>query len=162
MDLRRRSGQLRHHHACDSRPHRVPALRLSRPSAGPQPTCETAGVLNAIVSAVASLQVADALKILSGHADLVQPRITTTMCGKAESARSMVRRRTPIAPPARAASFLTWKNRPAPGAHVRPRRHAGPRARSPIDLEELRARLEPLGEVRSSEFALRFLIPPYN
>ena len=47
------------------------------PPAGPQPTCETAGVLNAIVSAVASLQVADALKILSGHADLVQPRITT-------------------------------------------------------------------------------------
>jgi len=32
----------------------------------------------------------------------------------------------------------------------------------PIDLEELRARLEPLGEVRSSEFALRFLIPPYE
>jgi adenylyltransferase/sulfurtransferase len=31
----------------------------------------------------------------------------------------------------------------------------------PIDLEGLRARLEPLGEVHSSEFALRFLTPPY-
>ena len=46
------------------------------PPAGAQPTCETAGVLNAITSLVASLQVADALKILSGHADCVQPRIT--------------------------------------------------------------------------------------
>src|ERR1039458_4291085 len=37
------------------------------PPSGVQPTCETAGVLNAIVAAVASLQVADALKILSGR-----------------------------------------------------------------------------------------------
>ena len=48
----------------------------SRPP-GVQPTCETAGVLNVIVSAVASLQVADALKILSGRADSVRARITT-------------------------------------------------------------------------------------
>ena len=45
------------------------------PPSGAQPTCETAGVLNAIVSAVASLQVADAMKLLCGHA--VRPRITT-------------------------------------------------------------------------------------
>src|SRR5207302_10024461 len=37
------------------------------PPSGVQPTCETAGVLNVIVSAVASFQVADALRILSGH-----------------------------------------------------------------------------------------------
>ncbi|HEV2446448.1 MAG TPA: ThiF family adenylyltransferase, partial [Candidatus Sulfopaludibacter sp.] len=60
-------------------PGRTPCLRCvyPEPPAGAQPTCETAGVLNAIVSTVASLQVADALKILSGHADLVQARITT-------------------------------------------------------------------------------------
>src|SRR5438128_1967987 len=34
------------------------------PPSGAQPTCETAGVLNAIVSAVASLQAGDALRIL--------------------------------------------------------------------------------------------------
>ena len=55
---------------------RVPALRLPRrrPPAA-QPTCETAGVLNVIVSAVASIQVADALKILCGRD--VRARITT-------------------------------------------------------------------------------------
>ena len=47
------------------------------PPTGAQPTCETAGVLNAVTSAVASLQVGDALKILSGHADQVAHRITT-------------------------------------------------------------------------------------
>ena len=46
------------------------------PPQGIQPTCETAGVLNVIASLVASYQVADALKILCGRADLVQARIT--------------------------------------------------------------------------------------
>src|ERR1700721_1478443 len=57
-------------------PTRTACLRCvyPNPPAGAQPTCETAGVLNAIISAVASLQVADALKLLSGHADLVRAR----------------------------------------------------------------------------------------
>jgi adenylyltransferase/sulfurtransferase len=37
--------------------------------------------------------------------------------------------------------------------------HEHPR---PLDLEELRRRLAPLGEVRANEFALRFFIPPYE
>src|SRR5436190_9277490 len=45
------------------------------PPAGAQPTCETAGVLNANVSAVASLQVGDALRILTTGS--VHARITT-------------------------------------------------------------------------------------
>jgi adenylyltransferase/sulfurtransferase len=32
----------------------------------------------------------------------------------------------------------------------------------PVDLEELRSRLAPLGEVRANEFALRFFLPPYE
>ncbi|MBI3698388.1 MAG: ThiF family adenylyltransferase, partial [Acidobacteria bacterium] len=42
---------------------------------GAQPTCDTAGVLNAVTAAVASLQVADALKILSGNQQAVEPRL---------------------------------------------------------------------------------------
>src|SRR5580765_6882606 len=47
-------------------PGHTACLRCVYPNqpAGAQPTCETAGVLNVIVSAVASLQVADALQIL--------------------------------------------------------------------------------------------------
>jgi adenylyltransferase/sulfurtransferase len=32
----------------------------------------------------------------------------------------------------------------------------------PIDLVALKARLEPLGEVRANEFALRFVAAPYE
>src|SRR5215470_11464927 len=47
------------------------------PPSGAQPTCETTGVLNALTAAIASFQVADAMKILSGRCDAVVPRITT-------------------------------------------------------------------------------------
>ena len=58
-------------------PGRTACLRCVYPDppSGAQPTCETAGVLNVIVSAVASIQAADALRILTG-ADL-HARITT-------------------------------------------------------------------------------------
>src|SRR5579872_40161 len=50
-------------------PGRTACLRCvyPEPPSGVQPTCETGGVLNVAVSTVASIQVADALKILSGQ-----------------------------------------------------------------------------------------------
>src|SRR5436305_1784347 len=47
------------------------------PPSGVQPTCETAGIVNAIVSAIASFQVADALKILCGATEARHRRLTT-------------------------------------------------------------------------------------
>jgi adenylyltransferase/sulfurtransferase len=32
----------------------------------------------------------------------------------------------------------------------------------PIDLQELKLKLAPLGEVRANEFGLRFFFPPYE
>lgn len=55
-------------------PRVTPCLRCvfeELPPAGNAPTCETAGVLAAVVTAVASLQVAEALKILTGKLDVV-------------------------------------------------------------------------------------------
>ena len=133
------------------------------PPAGPQPTCETAGVLNAIVSAVASLQVADALKILSGHADLVQPRITTIDVWEGGIRQIDGPPPDPDCPTCARREFPYLEESARPPVRMCGRDAMQVREREgPIDLEELRARLEPLGEVRSSEFALRFLIPPYE
>ncbi|MBI4874336.1 MAG: ThiF family adenylyltransferase [Acidobacteria bacterium] len=133
------------------------------PPAGSQPTCETAGVLNCITSLVASFQVAEALKILSGHPEQVSRRITTVdlwsgvtrqinqpapradcpCCGRREFVYLDGARRAPIS--------LCGRN--AVQIHERQR---------PLDLAELRRTLEPLGEVRANEFALRFFLPPYE
>jgi len=133
------------------------------PPSGAQPTCETAGVLNSITSVIASLQVAEALKILAGRPDLVSRRITTVdvwsgvirqidqpaprpdcpCCGLKQFVYLDGARRAPIS--------LCGRN--AVQIHERSR---------PIDLEDLRRRLEPPGEVRANQFALRFFLPPYE
>ncbi|HVX66234.1 MAG TPA: ThiF family adenylyltransferase [Bryobacteraceae bacterium] len=133
------------------------------PPSGAQPTCETAGVVNAVTSVIASLQVAGALRILAGGAAALEPRITTVdvwsgevrqiagpacdpecpACARREFVHLEGGRRAPIS--------LCGRN--AVQIHERAR---------PLDLEELKRRLEPLGQVRANEFALRFFLAPYE
>jgi adenylyltransferase/sulfurtransferase len=146
-------------------PGRTACLRCvyPHPPAGIQPTCETAGVLNAIVAAVAALQVADALKILCGRADLVHPRITTLDVWEGGIRQIKGPPPDPDCPCCGRREFPWLEESARPPARMCGRdavqiheRHAA------LDLGELKARLEPLGKVRVNEFALRFLIPPYE
>ena len=133
------------------------------PPAGPQPTCETAGVLNVIVSAVASLQVAEALKILSGHAAQVQARITTIDVWEGGIRQIEAPPRDGDCPACGRREFPFLEESARPPVRMCGRDAVQVRDREgPIDLRELRARLEPLGEVRGSDFALRFQAPPYD
>jgi len=133
------------------------------PPAGSQPTCETAGVLNAVTAAIAALQVGDALKILAGKAAELARRITTVdvwtgqvrqiaqpppapdclACGRRRFVHLEETRR----------SAVTLCGRNAVQVHERS---------GPVNLEELKQRLAPLGTVRGNEFALRFLVEPYE
>lgn len=146
-------------------PGRTACLRCVYPDPpeGTQPTCETAGVLNAVTSAIAALQVAAALKILSGHAEEVAAKITTMdvwkgeirqveqpgpdpdcpACGRREFPHLEGRRRAPIS--------LCGRN--AVQIHERAK---------PLDLRQLAEQLAPVGTVRANEFALRFAAPPYE
>src|SRR5262245_66095538 len=47
------------------------------PAPGSSPTCDTAGVLGPAVGVVASLQAAEALKVLTGHPEALAPGIVT-------------------------------------------------------------------------------------
>ncbi len=133
------------------------------PPSGAQPTCETAGVLNAITSVIASLQVGDALKILAGHADSVRPRITTVDVWTGEVRQIALRAPDPSCEACGKREFVHLE-----GVHRAPISLCGrnavqihERAR-PVDLAGLKRALEPLGEVRANEFALRFFAPPYE
>ncbi|HTR37352.1 MAG TPA: ThiF family adenylyltransferase [Bryobacteraceae bacterium] len=130
------------------------------PPGGVQPTCETAGVLGPATSVIASLQVAEALKILCG----AEPsrKITTVdiwsgeirqvaqpgpvadcpACGRREFPYLSGERRAPV----------SMCGRDAVQIHERKR---------PLDLRALAGQLAPLGPVRANEFALRFEAPPY-
>ncbi|HWB85589.1 MAG TPA: ThiF family adenylyltransferase [Bryobacteraceae bacterium] len=146
-------------------PGRTACLRCVYPEApqGAQPTCETGGVLNTIISMVASLQVADAIRILSGHAAEVRARITTMDVWAGSIRQRETPERDPCCPVCALRQFpyledarrapVTLCGRNAVQVHERSR---------PLNLAELRTRLESLGEVRANEFALRFFVPPYE
>ncbi|HYO81028.1 MAG TPA: ThiF family adenylyltransferase [Bryobacteraceae bacterium] len=128
---------------------------------GAQPTCETAGVLGPVTSAVASLQCAMALKLLAGGeprraiitVDVWDGPVRTIQqpdrdpscraCGRRDWIYLSGSKRAPVS--------LCGRN--AVQIHERTR---------PVDLVGLRAQLEPLGIVRANEFALRFFTDPYE
>ena len=146
-------------------PGRTACLRCVYPDppSGTQPTCDTAGVLNVAASAVASLQVAAALKVLCGDLDNLSARITTIDVWTGAIRQSGPPQRDPDCPACGRGEFPYLENlrreparlcgRNAVQVNERPR---------PIDLAVLQARLAPLGDVRANEFALRFFPTPYE
>jgi adenylyltransferase/sulfurtransferase len=146
-------------------PGRSPCLACLLPNApgGAQPTCDTAGILNAAAAAVASFQVADALKILSGHSEAVEPRLLTLDVWQGSPRSVAVGNPNPEC---RVCSQREFELLDAAG--TRPstilcgRNAIQVRGDSPIDIEMLAARLSALGEVRRNEYALRFVAPPYE
>jgi len=146
-------------------PGRTACLRCVYPDPpdGAQPTCETAGVLNVIVSLVASLQVADALRILSGHAEQVEARITTADIWNGGIRQIAMPERDPECPACGRREFPFLKESQRPPVRLCGRNAVQIQERErPIDLAELKARLEPLGEVKANEFVLRFRLTPYE
>jgi len=133
------------------------------PPGGPQPTCDTAGVLNVATSLIASLQVADALKILAGKVSEVEARLLSVDVWKNTWRAVSTRERDPECPACGRREFrhLAGEGRPPislcgrNSVQIHARRNA-------LDLRVLGETLRPLGQVRANEFALRFFCPPYE
>ncbi len=146
-------------------PGRTACLRCvyPEPPAGAQPTCETAGVLNSITAVIAALETADALKILAGQSEEVRPRITTVDVWEGGIRQIEQPGRDPDCPTCGAHNFeyLEGQRRAQVSLCGRNAVQIHERAR-PLDLERLRTALQPLGEVRANDFALRFLTGPYE
>jgi adenylyltransferase/sulfurtransferase len=131
------------------------------PPSGPQPTCETAGVLNTITSLVASWQVSLALQILvTGTAE---PKITIFDAWQSVARQLAMPERLADCPACaqRSCRHLSGAGRPPISLCGRNAVQIHDRKR-PVDLAAMASRLSPLGDVRHNEFALRFVTPPYE
>jgi adenylyltransferase/sulfurtransferase len=146
-------------------PGRTCCLRcmIPEPPSGVQPTCETAGVLGPAVTIIAALHVADALKILSGHAGHVSPRLTTVDVWSGDLFQSTAPDRNPDCPACgrREFVYLEGKERAPILLCGRNAVQIHERATS-VDLGELAKQLAAVGRVRANEFALRVEIAPYE
>ena len=126
-------------------------------------TCETAGILGTAVNLAASLAVTEALKFLTGQPEAMRrtlishdlwsgerseistgkPRADCSVCGLREF-RALGGEGRP---------HITLCGRNSVQIHEHGR---------PLDLSQLKRRLEPLGTVRANGLLLRFAYPPYT
>jgi len=143
-------------------PGKTPCLRCvfeEAPPPGSTPTCDTAGVIAPVIGVVASLQAAEALKILSGHTaqvlrglvsvDVWDGRLERFPVGEAPSAScpACAERRFEHLRGDRAASAAVLCGRRSV--------QITPVNRQRVDLAALAGRLEPLGATTRNDYLVR-------
>jgi adenylyltransferase/sulfurtransferase len=137
-------------------PGQGPCLRCIYPDAprGPQPTCETAGVLNTITAQVGFWQAALATRLLAGES---LPRVLTTFDTWQMKTRQLPIEADPACPCCvqRNFDFLDGRRRAPVSLCGRDAVQIHER-HGRVDLAALEAGLAGLGERRRNEFALKF------
>jgi molybdopterin/thiamine biosynthesis adenylyltransferase len=148
-------------------PGKTPCLSCLLESAGNnrglEDTCDTIGVLGPVVNLVASLESAEALKLLAGREDALHERLLScdVWSGRMQSVqvernlacRACVRRAFPYLQ-GEAQPHITLCGRDSVQIHERNRS---------LDLKELGEQLgHTVAEVRQNDYLLRFRVPPYE
>lgn len=149
-------------------PGETPCLRCifeEMPPVGSSPTCDTAGVIQPIISTISSIQVSEAIKFLVGKRDklhgsliqvdvwendhrkikLTEPNVNCFACGKRDFEFLKAEN-------AEFSTSLCGRN----AVQVQP-----PKA-SQIDLQGLSANLENIGEIKINEYLLRLNVEEYE
>jgi len=151
-------------------PHQTACLRCvmrEPPAPGETPTCDTAGILGSIVNVVASIQAAEAIKILSGNANAIQTGLTiidlwdnrlrqigTGSIQSQGDCPACSGRETPWLQGDRGSQTAVLCGRNA----VQLRSLEG----QSLDLESLAKKLAERGEVMQNKFLLRFTIEKFE
>lgn len=134
------------------------------PPPGLVPTCDTAGVIGPIVGTVASFQVAEALKLLTGHRDQVNRRIFSMNLWANRQAQLAMPARDPDCPCCGKHQFPYLEGALGAETAILCGRHSV-QIRRPdsgaIDLVALAARWTPLAVVEKNRFLVRANIDGY-
>ena len=144
------------------RPHQTPCLRCvfeEAPPAASAPTCDTAGVIMPIISVVAAVQVAEALKLLTGRLDDLHRSLMQFDVWGNEWRRISPGPPSPNCPTCAAGRFETLEAASGDFAAVLCGRDAvqiSPASATRLNFEELATRLRVTGEVKFNDYLLRF------
>ena len=150
-------------------PGETPCLRClipEPPPAGESPTCDTAGILGPIINVIASLQAAEAIKILSGHKDQISRKWTII------NVWDNVLRQMDISGLREAADCPTCERGEFPWLEGRRGSHSAvlcgrnavqitPPERKKLSLDAQAAKLAGVGTVTKNAFLLRLAVDDY-
>jgi molybdopterin/thiamine biosynthesis adenylyltransferase len=150
------------------RPRVSPCLRCifeEAPAAGSAPTCETAGVIMPIISVVAAVQVAEALKLLTGRTEALHRSLMQFDVWSNEWRRMALKEPSPACPACGLGRYETLDAEGGDYAAVLCGRDAvqiSPSRPVRIDLAALAERLRAVGQVTLNEYLLRFQAGAYE
>ncbi len=150
------------------RPHDTPCLRCifpEAPAAASAPTCDTSGVIMPIVSMVVSVQVTEALKLLTKQTDQLHNSLMQFDIWRNEWRRIILGQPTADCPTCHLCRFEALKAESAELATVLCGRHAiqiSPRRPTNVDLVALGHKLQAVGTVNTNDYLLRFKTGDYE
>src|SRR5438270_4113626 len=150
------------------RPRVTPCLRCvfsEEPAVGSAATCDTAGVIMPIISIVAAVQVAEALKLLTGRTESLHGGLMQFDVWRNEWRRVGLNKRAPDCPVCVLGRFETLEAEAGDMTTVLCGRNAGqvtPRRSTSVDLDSLAARLRSAGEVKSNPYLVRLRAGEYE
>jgi molybdopterin-synthase adenylyltransferase len=136
------------------------------PAPGSTATCETAGILGPIVGVIASIEVAEAMKLLSGNRAAVSRQLTVIDVWQNEIRRIDVRRLRDQTdcPTCKHGEFLWLSGRTGSRTAVLCGRNAVQLSHpgATVSLDELAARLESVGQLSRNQYLLRLAVEGYE
>lgn len=149
-------------------PRMTPCLRCllgNLPAPGTSPTCETAGVIAPITHAIASIQVGEALKFLTGNLDPAEVRLTSYEIWMHRFQRIEVGRESMATCPVCSGGKFEYLN----GSPLRTVTLCGrnavqliPGVKGDINFAELSKSIAAFGPVQFNDFLLKCSYPPYE
>ena len=149
-------------------PGETPCLACIMPEPPPataQPTCETAGVLGPIVNVIASLQAMEALKLLSGNREQLNPALTLVDLWHNQIRSIGIGASRSGDCPACGRREFDWLDGRRGSAITRlcgrNSVQIAPATRNSVDLEALATRLREVGQVNINPFLLRLTVDEY-
>jgi adenylyltransferase/sulfurtransferase len=150
------------------RPRVTPCLRCVFPvvpAAGTSPTCDTAGVIMPVIAVVAAVQVAEALKLLTGRVESLHGGLAQFDVWRNEWRRIGAGSRAEDCPACALGRYDALEAEAGEFATVLCGRDAvqvTPRGAGALDLDALAARLRAAGEVKSNEYLVRLRAGGYE
>ena len=150
------------------RPRVSPCLRCvftEVPAAASAPTCDTAGVIMPIIEVVAAVQVAEALKLLTGRVESLHGSLMQFDVWRNEWRRIALKERAPDCPACALGRFASLAAGAGDMTTVLCGRNAvqvTPARASSVDLDSLAARLRSAGDVKVNPYLVRLSAGGYE